>query len=377
MVLWSVIVFGKTKYADFRFLSIPEDFELEDEQWADEHIKVTTRFPKKLKGNPRWSLFKNDKHCVIGVACMVEELIGNDEKYRGMTEDASGRPLYIFVGYAAKVDGDLKLFDIPKYSGHLAIFRYPFECVQHLWEMKDYQVITQGRQKSEYDTSLTDYGATEPIDFITWGNGTTLLTIQEEVFSKRGLSRYSSSFLNLHIFYHDFPINLKDDEAYLWKDSEESRNKLWENAVHVVVWYPSKSISLCLGLPLKNNQLVEAFLNATTSSIMEFHEVIKKMPNHQQKLSEEEGFQATSSNNTSNQTNLRLIIFITVGLVLLLTTLVLPLSITINIISALIGFLFGLVAEYYSNAQTSNTKRKTSKFLENIKKIIKNRINFF
>ncbi|NEP81102.1 MAG: hypothetical protein F6K39_24870 [Okeania sp. SIO3B3] len=104
MALWSVIIYGRTKEADFRFLAIPEDFTPEDRYWASKYIHGSTVYPEKLKENPRWSLFKNHKHCVIGVTCMVKDLIGSDRRYDYMTEDASRRSIYIFVGYVVKID---------------------------------------------------------------------------------------------------------------------------------------------------------------------------------------------------------------------------------------------------------------------------------
>ena len=104
MDLWSVIVYGRTKEVDYRFLVIPNDFQIEEQNWARKYIHGTTVYPEKLPGNPRWSLFKNHKHCVFGVTCMVKELVGSERKYEYMAKDAGGRSLYIFVGYVAQID---------------------------------------------------------------------------------------------------------------------------------------------------------------------------------------------------------------------------------------------------------------------------------
>ncbi|NJN08167.1 MAG: hypothetical protein HC815_09270 [Richelia sp. RM1_1_1] len=67
---WSALVYGRTYEVDFRLIAMPEDFNDEDKKWALKYILGTTRSPEKLPEQPRWSLFKNDKYCVVGVTAL-------------------------------------------------------------------------------------------------------------------------------------------------------------------------------------------------------------------------------------------------------------------------------------------------------------------
>ena len=73
---WAAIVYGRTYHLDFRFITIPHDFTASDITWASQHILATTHQARNLPSNPRWSLFKNDSYCVVGITCMVRDLIG-------------------------------------------------------------------------------------------------------------------------------------------------------------------------------------------------------------------------------------------------------------------------------------------------------------
>ena len=72
---WAAIVYGRSYHLDFRIIAVPEDFTKRDIDWAMPYILATTRRANKLITHPRWSLFKNESHCVVGVTCMVRDLI--------------------------------------------------------------------------------------------------------------------------------------------------------------------------------------------------------------------------------------------------------------------------------------------------------------
>jgi hypothetical protein len=126
---WAPIVYGRTKYVDFRLLTKPEDFLQDDIAWAKKFIQSTTFNPQDLYNQSLWSLFKDKKHCVFGITCRAS-LLSKD-----FIEDSSGRSLYTFVGFASKSLSPR----IPDLS--LDIFRTVYtEAASVRWEEKDYQV---------------------------------------------------------------------------------------------------------------------------------------------------------------------------------------------------------------------------------------------
>ena len=72
---WAAIIYGRSYHIDFRFISIPQDFTNIEKNWAAQYILSTFRQANKLSSSPRWSLFKNRSHCILGVTCMVRDLL--------------------------------------------------------------------------------------------------------------------------------------------------------------------------------------------------------------------------------------------------------------------------------------------------------------
>jgi hypothetical protein len=228
MSQWSVIVYSRTYEADYRFLAIPEDFTREDENWAISYIKATTRKPEQLSGNPRWSLFKNHKHCVIGVTCMVKDLISSQE----MTADKGDRLIYAFVGYVTKVDKNNKLLylDIPHYADKISLFQPAYNSVKSQWLVKPYKL------RIKPQTPRFQY-------------------IQMPL----GWDRTNSKF---HPYFF---LNMEDREVWLWPNSHQTKWEIWETACSFVDNYDT--VSLCLGMPTENDVSESPFLNATVPSV--------------------------------------------------------------------------------------------------------------
>ena len=243
MDLWSVIVYGRTKKADYRLLAIPDDFGEEEKNWALKYIHGTTVYPERLRENPRWSLFKNHKHCVFGVTCMVRELIGSERKYEYMTKDASGRSLYIFVGYVAQINkynfNSLKI--LPGLE-NFEFFKpeYLLISLKKSWHLKDYQIINRKIDEYPYNLELNYSKMTESIGHIDLSN-----------------KSIPPNFL---------PCLEGENQAFVCPDNPYNRQNLWENCCKFFD-YPHKYIplSLCLSLPQKKDVLEGPFLNATTS----------------------------------------------------------------------------------------------------------------
>ena len=143
---WAAIVYGRSYHLDFRFITLPYDFTAEDSAWALQHIIATTQQARNLTNAPRWSLFKKDDYCVVGVTCMVRDLIDV------MVKDDRGRPLYVFVGYVTQLDPQQKL-QIPSYEGDkLDRFKVLYHEIEPVWSVKDYERDSRSPRLSQYQT---------------------------------------------------------------------------------------------------------------------------------------------------------------------------------------------------------------------------------
>ncbi|MBE9167504.1 hypothetical protein IQ238_08210 [Pleurocapsales cyanobacterium LEGE 06147] len=233
---WAAIVYGRSYYLDFRLIAIPKDFTPEDISWALGYIIPTTRAAGKLDRHPRWSLFKNERYCIVGVTCMVRDLIGQGDKNsdNNLTKDVQGRPLYIFVGYGTPLERRKYLVRFPPYGGkNLNVFQPLYQYVQQQWKVKDYDT-------KEKKPILTDYQQ----------------LAASIARSSNNIDRHIARSLN---FQSKNPAKI-----FLWQDSEESRRKLWTTIA--ICRQPN---SLCLGLANKQDLIKSPFLNGTADDIAE------------------------------------------------------------------------------------------------------------
>ncbi|MBD2459197.1 hypothetical protein H6G80_34820 [Nostoc sp. FACHB-87] len=244
MSKWSALVYSRTYEVDFRLIAMPEIFTEQDKQWALKHILGTTRSPEKLSEQPRWSLFKNEHYCIIGVTCMARELIQNSRNaiVEDITKDSGNRPIYVFAGYVAELDGEHGLPPIPKYSDKdLEIFAPLYEYVQQRWSVKSYQQESKVPLLSQYEE--IDYLAAQPrTDF------------DREYFA----------------------LNQIDSQTVrLWPD--ENRENLWVATAQQVTDFHAKSVSLCLGLATQKDAVESPFLNATAFGIRQKDDISRKI----------------------------------------------------------------------------------------------------
>lgn len=222
---WAAIIYGRTYEVDFRLIVKPEDFEGKDIDWAKSHILVTTRWAEKLSDHPRWSMFKNRQHCIVGVTCMVSELS------QDINEDRIGRPLYVFVGYVAKPPFP----PIPPMN--LELFKPIYDkYVRQRWFEKSYQTreadLSSKSEYAELEYSQPEYPAND-------------------------LSACSI-------------LNANSDRISLWSDNNENRQQLWLAASQ-----QQAPVSLCLGLVQSKDAIQGSFLNATALDVSEKIEVSK------------------------------------------------------------------------------------------------------
>jgi hypothetical protein len=256
---WAAIVYGRTYEVDFRLMAMPEDFTEEDKQWVLQYILGTTRLPEKLPGQPRWSLFKNDRYCVVGVTCMVRELMSNpiekksedmtqdiksidnpvdeksedttqdiesiansiDEKPKDITKDIKNRPLYVFAGYVTKLTQELPVISP---SLNLELFNNPYQYVASKWFVKPYDRDKETIEKTKYEVELE----------------------QSEIA----------------INTDNLKLNCNDREIKLWSNS--ASKALWLKAARY-----SCPISLCIGLAGEREAIDSPFLNGTTRDVVE------------------------------------------------------------------------------------------------------------
>jgi hypothetical protein len=144
MSKWSAIVYSRTYEVDFRLIAIPDYFNDEDKKWALNYILGTTRSTGSLDIQPRWSLFKNEHYCVIGVTCRANDLFeSTDLATEDRTQDFKRRPLFAFVGYVTQIDQEQGLPSILPYTGrNLELFKPLYQnyvCNPDIWFVKSYE----------------------------------------------------------------------------------------------------------------------------------------------------------------------------------------------------------------------------------------------
>ncbi|BAY66423.1 hypothetical protein NIES22_65620 [Calothrix brevissima NIES-22] len=222
---WAAIVYGRTYEVDFRFLTVPDDFNDERVNWASKYINSTTRYPQNLPQHPCWSFFQDDKHCVVGLTCMVKNLLENspEENSKNLTKDMYGRNLFVFLGYVANIPHS------PIPSMKLELFKELYESyVRPRWNDKSYEVRNlekEGKNSARYDKSFDlDVCTQEP----------------------ENIPSYS--------------FNRNNERRFIW--SVNANQNLWYKASQ-----ESKSLSICLGLFRKKYFLDGEFLNGTALDI--------------------------------------------------------------------------------------------------------------
>lgn len=98
--IWTPLVHGRTYEADYRsnLLAVPDGFTSADLDWAMPFIQGT--FDNFLvKGVPEpvhWSVFKNNRYCVVGLTCLAHQ-VSED-----MNRDVGNRVLPVFLGYVCQ-----------------------------------------------------------------------------------------------------------------------------------------------------------------------------------------------------------------------------------------------------------------------------------
>lgn len=234
---WAAIVYGRSYHLDFRFITIPQDFSAQEIAWASPYILATTQQARNLANFPRWSLFKNDTHCVLGVTCMVRDLLGNldRELAEEMTKDQRGRPLYVFVGYVTQLSpSDRQLVTLLDYQGQqLDSFLPLYQEIKRVWLAKEYE--TRQPRLSQYQ--LLD----DTIDL---------------ALNNNHLQHLTELSLNTQAKY--------PQKTFLWSQSKAQNRQLWLASAQC-----EAVTSICLDIQGKH-LINSPFLNQTVTQIERF-----------------------------------------------------------------------------------------------------------
>jgi hypothetical protein len=241
---WAAIVYGRSYHLDFRLIAIPQDFTQREINWAMPYILATTRKANKLTTYPRWSLFKNESHCIVGVTCMVRDLICQLEEdlIDLLAKDNRHRPLYVFVGYVAQLKSASYPLQLPPYTEHyLHGFQSLYDYVKQVWWIENYQ-------KDSKKPMLTDYQA---IEFDSFPATTNLLD---------RLNHQSKA----------------PDKIFLWQHLPEQNQQLWLNCANCL-----QPTSIYLGAVNHQTAAKSPFLNATVEKLADFTTIDRVMGDRQ------------------------------------------------------------------------------------------------
>ena len=248
-VEFAPIVYGRTYEVDFRFIVVPEDFQqssqpdfqLKDRDWLEDCIHSTTHLAERLPEQPRWSIFKNESHCIVGVTCMAAE-VSSDK-----TKDKESRPLYVFLGHVFRPPAGFQ--PIPMV---LDDFKKLYNYVSKVWEAKPY-----------------DLNSRVP----------TLAPYQE--ISGVAESKDTAS-ISLVANSNELKLNFEPNKVYIWTDLAEFRQKLW-----LAASVCQQPVSLCLGLPNEAAALNGRFLNGTIQNFNIVRELYRRQHLQQRQTSDQ------------------------------------------------------------------------------------------
>ena len=231
---WAALVYGRSYHLDFRFITIPQDFTTREIAWVSPYILATTQKARNLANSPRWSLFKNNSHCVVGVTCMVRDLIGKlgEDFIDVMAKDELGRPLYVFVGYVTKLGRSKSLKNLPAYTEvDLNSFKPLYQEIEKVWLSKDYD---------DRKPLLSEY------------------KFFDNAVEIANLSPRATQISQLN------NCEKHPEQVFIWHSSSVKDRQAWRETAQCL-----ESTSICLNIK-KKCLLNSPFLNQTVTNIEEF-----------------------------------------------------------------------------------------------------------
>ncbi len=238
---WKPVVYTRTYEVDFRFIALPNNFDLETKNWLESYISPSMRSvqTKNLSNHPRWVLVKNEQYCLVGVTCLIRDLISSSEENQEYTQDTFGRPVYGFFGYICEMDNIFKNDDFYIPSKIMSNFECLVNYVKENWFLKSYQIYQRQSEQSEF----TVEDINQQFDELVYENNS-----EHKVFEE---------------------INFKNKNTVkLW--SIDNNDQLWKSACQI-----NQNISLCLNLANQLDLINSPFLNGTVLDLQEDEEIIR------------------------------------------------------------------------------------------------------
>ena len=233
-------------------LAVPDYFSKADEKWAKNFILGTLKNPETLREKSRFSLFKNNKYFVFGVACMADDLLGLDQPLdTSRTRDFKKRPIYLFVGYVVELKTLTKKHHLPSYTDlHYETFQGLYDFVTDRWNIEDYERHRQ-----------------TPIRSVP------RLTKQPELVNyRKQTNTHQSKIAGIELSQ----ILIEDNMVMVWPDSEGS--KIWDFISQGVCnqLQTKEEVSLCLNLPNQSEASKTPFdYTSITTNLTRFKKILR------------------------------------------------------------------------------------------------------
>lgn len=132
MGIWAPVVYSPTFRVDFRLLAAPPALASgSGRMWLMSFMRPTLHASDLLRESSRWALFQNESWRVFGATCRASALAARNER---RTSDDRGRPLSLFVGYAAVRDRSGSYPPPAAYDASLAPFKQLYTFVLDHWD---------------------------------------------------------------------------------------------------------------------------------------------------------------------------------------------------------------------------------------------------
>jgi hypothetical protein len=344
---WSPLIYGRTYEVDFRFLAVPEDFCVSQQNWSLRYIHAMLQRPVYLRQVSRLAIFADQSYCVFGIACEVSRLASENEKFWDkFMRDKAGRPLYLFAGFVTKFDKKIAIRDIPKYEtikNHLFFSKAFREYFKELSKFETEEVRRfEYKKVRRFEYKKQNFDDSSAINF----NYRTTYKIHKARYRKYDFiaTRYDLNKSEKRQNISRFGI---------FANSETDRNGLWENACIGMSQSNPFPLSLRLGLHLEKDVLETPFLNATVDTLTDENEKLgESEENEKLELDQAESIRSQvfeSENGKVNldrfikefaesSNNLAIIISIVLGIIIVVR--ISPKVLIIGIIVSLVSLFF-------------------------------------
>lgn len=239
---WEPLVHGRTYQVDYRsnLLAVPAWFEAGDISWVMPFILGTfdSFLVRGLAEPVHWSVFKNQRYCVVGLTCLAHQ-VSED-----MNQDMGNRVLPVFLGYISRniAEPVLPRMEIGE-KGNAETkggqFSELYHYVRQRWYEKrqDRESKVEDTPENTFDLEIADY----PLD-------------------------------------EDVRLNVEGNRIKIWPVPQKN-GKDWllarDEALWAAVSHHQGPVSLCLGLSRQGTAINGPFLNASAYDVQEIVRVYK------------------------------------------------------------------------------------------------------